>query len=140
MSDKELIKQEIEKQIDYAEDDTRYTESYREGLIAAYQTIKTFIDSLPEENHFEGKSEMVSEDLKEEIERWIKKKHFIFTEVDEIIETARHFAKWKKQKSIQDFLEKAEMYLKTRVYYNMHPNNITTVIQEFKNYIQDAEI
>jgi len=50
MSDKvQLIKQEIEKQIDDAEDDTRYTESYREGLIAAYQTIKAFIDSLPEE-------------------------------------------------------------------------------------------
>ena len=39
--------------------------------------------------------------------------------------------------AIQDFLEKAEMYLKTRVYYNMHPNNITTAIQEFKNYMQD---
>lgn len=103
MTDKELIKQEIERQIDYAEDDTRYTEPYREGLIAAYQTIKAFIDnSLPEEpaskdldflaikleetigtsphsrevikeylqkaaewgrNHFEDKSEMVSEDL-----------------------------------------------------------------------------
>lgn len=102
MTDKELIKQEIERQIDYAEDDTRYTEPYREGLIAAYQTIKAFIDnSLPEEpaskdldflaikleetigtsphsrevikehlqkaaewgrNHFEDKSEMVSEE------------------------------------------------------------------------------
>lgn len=39
--------------------------------------------------------------------------------------------------AIQDFLEKAEMYLKTRVYYNMHPNNVTTAIQEFKNYMQD---
>ena len=39
--------------------------------------------------------------------------------------------------AMQDFLEKAEIYLKTRVYYNMHPNNITTAIQEFKNYMQD---
>ena len=39
--------------------------------------------------------------------------------------------------AIQDFLEKAEMYLKTRVYYNMHPNNVTTAIQDFKNYMQD---
>lgn len=39
--------------------------------------------------------------------------------------------------AFQDFLEKAEMYLKTRVYYNMHPNNVTTAIQEFKNYMQD---
>lgn len=37
----------------------------------------------------------------------------------------------------QDFLEKAEMYLKTSVYYNMHPNNIATAIQYFKNYMQD---
>ena len=46
-------------------------------------------------------------------------------------------AKWQKQKDFQDFLEKAEMYLKTRVYYNMHPNNVTTAIQEFKNYIKN---
>lgn len=39
--------------------------------------------------------------------------------------------------AFQDFLEKAEMYLKTRVYYNMHPNNVTTAIQEFKNYMGD---
>ena len=36
------------------------------------------------------------------------------------------------------FMEKTEMYLKTRVYYNMHPNNITTALQEFKDYIQDG--
>jgi hypothetical protein len=42
--------------------------------------------------------------------------------------------------AMQDFLEKAEMYLKTRVYYNMHPNNITTAIQEFKNYMQDEKV
>lgn len=39
--------------------------------------------------------------------------------------------------AMQDFLEKAEIYLKTRVYYNMHPNNITTAIQEFKNYMKN---
>ena len=39
--------------------------------------------------------------------------------------------------ALQDFLDKAEMYLKTRVYYNMHPNNVTTAIQEFKNYMKN---
>lgn len=39
--------------------------------------------------------------------------------------------------AFKDFMEKAEMYLKTRVYYNMHPNNVTTAIQEFKNYMGD---
>lgn len=42
--------------------------------------------------------------------------------------------------AMQDFLEKAEMYLKTRVYYNMHPNNVTIVIQDFKNYIENEEM
>lgn len=41
------------------------------------------------------------------------------------------------RKTMQDFMEKAEIYLKTRVYYNMHPNNITTAIQDFKNYMQN---
>jgi hypothetical protein len=40
-------------------------------------------------------------------------------------------------KAMEDFLEKAEMYLKTRVYYNMHPNNVITAIKDFKNYMQD---
>lgn len=39
--------------------------------------------------------------------------------------------------AFQDFLEKAEMYLKTRVYYNMHSNNVTAAMQDFKNYMQD---
>lgn len=55
---------------------------------------------------------------------------------------SRHNTQWVAFKqgydqAMQDFLEKAEMYLKTRVYYNMHPNNITTAIQNFKNYMQD---
>lgn len=41
------------------------------------------------------------------------------------------------EQAFQDFMEKAEMYLKTRVYYNMHPNNVTTAIQEFKNYMKN---
>jgi hypothetical protein len=45
--------------------------------------------------------------LEEEIENWIKTKHFVFTEIDEIIETARHFAEWQKQKD-QETIELAE--------------------------------
>lgn len=41
------------------------------------------------------------------------------------------------EQAFQDFMEKTEMYLKTRVYYNMHPNNVTTAIQEFKNYMKN---
>lgn len=56
---------------------------------------------------------------------------------DEIENSFIAGAEWQKQKDLKDFLEKAEMYIKTRVYYNMHPNNITTAIQEFKKYIEN---
>lgn len=39
--------------------------------------------------------------------------------------------------AMQDFLEKAEIYLRYRVYYNTHPNNINVAIENFKNYMQD---
>lgn len=39
--------------------------------------------------------------------------------------------------AMQDFLEKAEMYLRYRVYYNTHPNNINVAIEDFKKYMQD---
>ena len=39
--------------------------------------------------------------------------------------------------AMQDFLEKAEMYLRYRVYYNTHPNNINVAIEDFKNYMQN---
>jgi hypothetical protein len=97
MSDKDKIKEEIKKQIDYAEDDTRYTESYREGLIAAYQTIKAFIDSLPEESGCE-----VNCTSNDDLEEAAKEYSFnIPTQLDADIvwkkETERHFkdgAKW----------------------------------------------
>lgn len=93
MSDKvQKIREEIEKQIDYAEDDTRYTESYREGLIAAYQTIKAFIDSLPEEP--------ASEALEEEINYIGKNEYFDFSDWKSI---ARHFAEWQKQQMMKNF-------------------------------------
>lgn len=69
------------------------------GIVTAKRNVlkqlKSFINTLTEEP--------ASEDLKEEIERWIKKKHFIFTEVDEIIETAHHFAEWQENKDKENF-------------------------------------
>lgn len=41
------------------------------------------------------------------------------------------------EQAMQDFLEKAEMYLRYRVYYNTHPNNINVAINYFKNYMQN---
>ena len=185
MTDKELIKQEIERQIDYAEDDTRYTESYREGLIAAYQTIKAFIDSLPEEpasedldklvisleetigtsphsrevikehlqkaaewgrNHFEDKSEMVSEDLEEAALKYRWEHPFCDGY------TAYSFkagAEWQKKKDLQDFMEKAEEFFYEQ--FNIHPHDFHVVqyvsdtpledidcfVEQFKNYMKN---
>lgn len=39
--------------------------------------------------------------------------------------------------AMQDFMEKAEMYLRYRVFYNTHPNNINVAIEDFKKYMQD---
>ena len=99
MTDKELIRQEIERRRKQLPKETEH-----KGLMAVYGGIAyeltellQFIDSLSEESGCEVNFTTKSEDLKEEIERWIKKKHFIFTEIDEIIETASHFAEWQKQ-------------------------------------------
>lgn len=92
-----------------------------------------------------GKEEPASEDLEEEIERCWKEIFPIgYSDTTLLALTheqhkdfARHFAEWQKQKSVQDFLEKAEMYLRYRVYYNTHPNNINVAIDDFKNYMQN---
>ena len=55
---------------------------------------------------------------------------------------SRHNTQWVAfkqgyEQAMQDFMEKAEKYLRYRVYYNMHPSNVTIAIQEFKNYMQN---
>lgn len=109
MSDKELIKQEIERRINDLKGYVLQKGSDQRWVTAIDQLtwIKAFIDSFPEEPGCEVNFTTKSEDLEEEIERWIKEKHFIFTEIDEIIETARHFAEWQKKKD-QETIELAE--------------------------------
>jgi anaerobic ribonucleoside-triphosphate reductase len=132
MTDKYRIKQELERRFnDNMKASEQYTENSKSSALftsAAKEDydLLAFIDSLPEEP--------VSEDLEEYAKKLAKgaalDKH-------NLIWMCKKGAEWQKQKSMQDFLEKAEMYLKTRVYYNMHPNNVTTAIQEFKNYMQN---
>lgn len=102
MSDKvTLIKREIERRTNLLKNGEADLEVMKrvEGVLLAYNSILEFINSLPEEP--------ASEDLSEEIERWIKEKRFIFTEIDEVTETAHHFAEWQKQKD-QETIELAE--------------------------------
>lgn len=106
------------------------------------EVIKEYLQKAAEwgRNHFEDKSEMVSEDLEEDssFEKLLQEIYVKYDKkisIESLLDIASHFAEWQKQKDLQDFMEKAEMYLKTRVYYNMHPNNVTIAIQDFKNYM-----
>lgn len=100
MTDKELIKQEIERRINLIQD-TNVT-SYADGWIQAYKELLQFIDSLPEEH--------VSEDLKKEISKW--RNHYISVldnnlriDLRDIEVTANHFAEWQKQQMMKDAVE-----------------------------------
>lgn len=56
--------------------------------------------------YIKGKEDALKDkDLEEEIERWIDENHFIFTEIDEIIETAHHFAEWQRKKDVEEMMK-----------------------------------
>ena len=133
-------------QIDYIENDTKYAESYREGLIAAYQTIKAFIDSLSEEP--------VSEDLDREIGYYTTSKllgkrnhstgvyHLTQKECDNIV---RHFAEWQRKKDLQRLLGEVEKFISEKVqdYFLVDEEEYIVdfdkeeCINDFKNYMQN---
>lgn len=159
MTDKEKIKEEIERL------DEKYRELRVDGTIQqakeadlvvhVLQQLNNFIDSLPKEP--------ASEDLEEEIDRFAKAiipsrsktitrnnlslcaKHFAEwqhgKDFDDLLQSEMEFPKEFYQKGYdqakQDFLEKAEIYLRYKVYYNTHPNNINVAIDEFKNYMEN---
>ncbi len=106
MTDKELIKQEIER-IEQILDDFNKTHNNTidNGIVSANKSIckhiKSFINSLPEEP--------ASEDLEEEIDRfedWINN----FNQSDyptsyTVRDIARHFAEWQKQQMMKDAVD-----------------------------------
>lgn len=134
MSDKvQLIKQEIENQIDFAEEATRFSEPYRKELITAYQTIKAFIDSLPEEP--------ASGNLEEEIKNYIQKEYPDGMGFPNVPKIARHFAELQKQKDMQDFLEKAEKWIEKHIemfsWVHCDSDGNEEWRNDFKNYMQN---
>ena len=153
MSDKvQLIKAEIERRINDLKGYVLQKESDQRWVTAIDQLtwVKAFIDSLPEENHFEDKSEMVNEDLEEEINKYITGNPAFADEPIPrnlfdycIIAAARHFAEWQKQKAMQDFLEKACEFLKS--YRQDTPDGFGYIagivddetIEQFKKHMQD---
>lgn len=109
MTDKELIKQEIERKQKgvvgaYESEDTEH------GYKQCCKEILNFINSLPEEP--------ISDDLEKEIDNYIKDNFFgsksmVFLsnrtkgELDsiDVVNIARHFAEWQKQKMIEKVTE-----------------------------------
>ena len=165
MTDKEKIKEEIERRLNLYE--SQFT-GYELGRKDEAKSILEFIDSLPEEPASEG--------IEDELERfayslphsatgfWPKDIDAKSVEArtkygvhhdwsyEQVMNIARHFTEWQKHQmkgtlqteyekgrfdTMQDFLEKAERYLRYRVYYNTHPNNINVAIEDFKNYMQN---
>ena len=143
MKDKELIRQEIERRIDLYSIAEKENSTF--ACMGALSSIIDYIDSIPKESGCEVNCTTKSEDLKEEIERWIKKKHFIFTEIDEIIETASHFAEWQKQKDFEELLKSDmskfnEYYEKGR--FDMREEMMKDAVegQIYREYIGDDGI
>jgi hypothetical protein len=147
MTDKEKIKQEIERRFnDNMEASEQYTENSKSRVLftsAAKEDydLLAFIDSLSEES--------ASEDLEEEIKSWIpahieggdEYMRKVAIEWSEIV--ARHFAEWQKQKSMQDFVEKACEWLEDTELENficrddgVYFDN-EKLIEQFKNYMQN---
>ena len=109
MSDKELIKQEIERRIEnlkFSIENNAFTKELKldlEGNITTLNSLLQFINSIPEEP--------ASEDLEEEIKSWIpahieggdEYMRKVAIEWSEIV--ARHFAEWGRN----HFEDKSEM-------------------------------
>lgn len=103
----------------------------------ALDYIESYINTLPEGHN---------EDLEEEISNYIKDNFFgsgsmgflsnrTKGELDsiDVVNIARHFAEWQKQKSMQDFLEKACKWLSKQPM----SRPIFWTIEDFKNYMQN---
>lgn len=161
MTDKELIRQEIERRIKNLEFslEKNCVEKYSKldilGNITTLKSILKYIDSLPEEpaseeldteiaimwskschlnkerdkriatltsiefteiarhfaewgrNHFENKSETVSEDFEEEYEKYFKthETDIVLNPYTNCKDIARHFTEWQKQQMMKDAVE-----------------------------------
>ena len=92
---------DLEKHIAILEDSKVLLSDYLEE--GDYYIDLEDLKTLPKEEQTMTDKELI----KQEIERWIKEKHFIFTEIDEIIETAHHFVEWQRKKD-QETIELAE--------------------------------
>lgn len=124
MSDKELIKEEIERRYNCE----KYHPLDREANVAAavLQELLLFIDSLPEEP--------ASEDLEEEIERFLDEDE----NIPSYSKTARHFAEWGRNhfnftpEMVSEDLEEEAKKFYTEI--ECYPPSL----QQYSNHIEKA--
>lgn len=144
MTDKELIRQEIERRIKNLEFslENNCVEKHSKldilGNITTLESLLQFIDSLPEEP--------ASEDLEEEFYRFIDEEEGIpkMCNTRECIawgvDIASHFAEWQEKKSMQEFMEKAEEFFNAMYDTMGKPALGKKTIEQFKNYMQDERL
>lgn len=118
MTDKELIKQEIERRKSLA--DKQKNNGYFFARSDAYMELLNFIDSIPEESGCEVNFTTKNEDLEEALFGEFKKidhecfeKGIVGFEREKLI--ARHFAEWQKQQmkeALQTEYEKGRFDMK----------------------------
>lgn len=146
MTDKELIKQEIERRITEGSSKNDISE----GALAL-ESLLDFIDNLKKESGCEADCTTIDEDLEAEIQRYFSEEKWIEKPVAEI---AIHFADWQHGKDFDDLLQsemkfpkeyyergmadmreeilqKAEKILTERMYFS------DDEVKQFKNYIQN---
>lgn len=131
MTDKELIKQEIERII---EEETPISKGsdYYHGVKESMEKLRQFINSLPEESGCEVNCTIKSGDLKEELDNFLKDPVFgklISRNAGLVL--ARHFAEWQKQKDEELFSKDSWNYIEEH-----YPN----VSQEEKLRLYDMSI
>lgn len=118
MTDKELIKQEIERLKNHTLNIQKSTNglitSVGRGRVEAFNDILQFIDSLSEEDHSEDKSEMVSDDLEEAADVFYDNCNMsksswwdegVLHKMSESKETFIAGAKWQKQKMMKNAVD-----------------------------------
>lgn len=104
MTDKEKIKEEIERRIEQcyrtlSQDLLERERNETNCCLQQYKEILQFIDSLPEEP--------ASEDLEEEIDRCYKSRNDLMMTRRQFGELIHHFAEWQKKQD-QETIELAE--------------------------------
>ena len=144
MTDKELIKKEIER-IEKILDDFNKTHNNTidNGIVSAKKNIckhiKSFIDSLTEEATDEANFTIENEDLEEEILcRWEDDPHTLWPKCpySDFKNIAHHFAEWQKQQMMKDAVD-AEVFVDYNI--NFGYGSLTANIDLDEQHLKEGD-